>query len=433
MIKTLLVAYSFLPLEEAQSLRWAYLSDKLCELGYEIDVVTIKLPSGFGEEFKFSKDLEIHRVFAGVIETLAFNAKKTIGAGASFDASKRTAPSFKTMRFFYRAVRRLMDQLLIGDIRSEWLPFVVSYLGRLNIDKYDLLITSQEPFIDSLIGLYLKKTHGNLVWLADFGDTAFAPYIPVWRRPLDRAIEKHIMRVADGVVFTNPYAASLVGWRYGLDKKKVLVLPQGYPSFSFEDKEKTAKLTMFFSGTFYKGFREPYALVEAVGNFDREIKLVVAGRNDAFVDKFLKLDDRVEYLGFVSHREVLSLQRKADILVNVSNKQSHQIPGKFFEYLGANRPILNIVYSKNDPTARLVEELGVGFVCMNDESAIKEELEHVWGLWHADKLQMDFDRKRNKDRIRLYSWEKLARVLDGFVRGIIGRKKNTDRRKGAWT
>ncbi|MDP1166110.1 hypothetical protein, partial [Klebsiella pneumoniae] len=71
----------------------------------------------------------------------------------------------------------------------------------------------------------------------------------------------------------------------------------------------------------------------------------------------------VEFAGKKSHFECLELQRKADVLVNIGNVQSYQIPGKIYEYLGAEKAILHIKTAEGfDPSVELLEETGSGIV-----------------------------------------------------------------------
>lgn len=62
MQKILLVAYSYPPLGDAQSLRWYYISNELANIGYKIDVITIKHPDYLN--VSINKNITIHRVYA---------------------------------------------------------------------------------------------------------------------------------------------------------------------------------------------------------------------------------------------------------------------------------------------------------------------------------------------------------------------------------
>ncbi len=429
MSRVLLVAYSFPPLQDAQALRWAYLAEELSRKGYKIDILTISLPENSGNLPYFSMDFTIHRVFPGFFEYAAYRTRSMTGAGSENDAQVRISRWFRFSRRVYRALRYVLDRVLIGDVRTEWLAFVLPFLGRLELDSYDFLITSQEPFVDSIIGAFIKLKFPGLVWIADFGDTALAPYIPRWRKPIDMAVEKRIMKLADGLVFTNANAAAAIGGLYGIDKRKVVVVPQGYRDFNgIPDSSANGAFTLFFSGTFYPDFRNPEELLKVIERFKYDIKLVVAGRNDAYIDRFRRLGNRVEYLGFMPHFDVLRWQRKADVLVNISNRQLHQIPGKFFEYLGAGKPILNIVYSYDDPTASLTGKLGVGVVCRNVYGSIERAVYRLWELSSEGRLKEWFESRVNRERVSLYRWSVLAGVLDGFMQRIRDEKKHSLRR-----
>jgi hypothetical protein len=74
-MRILLIAYSFPPFQDGQSLRWYYLSKALAGLGIKIDVITIKHPPEDETLWNFHKNIEVYRVYPGPIEFLALRAK----------------------------------------------------------------------------------------------------------------------------------------------------------------------------------------------------------------------------------------------------------------------------------------------------------------------------------------------------------------------
>ena len=86
---------------------------------------------------------------------------------------------------------------------------------------------------------------------------------------------------------------------------------------------------------------------------DFEYKFYLAGRDEKFLGDFKILGDHFEFLGVIDHFSALKLQEESDVLVHLANQNSSiQIPGKFYEYLGALKPILTIHYDSKDPTRK---------------------------------------------------------------------------------
>ncbi len=178
-MRILLIAYSFPPFQDAQSLRWYYLINALAEKGLTTDVITIKHPDQDRGVWYFHQNINILRIYPGHIEAQALQQKKKMGVDDPGNREIRKTSKFRIMKSIYWTARKFAGHLLPGDIRTEWFPFAVKYMRKnLRIEDYGCMITSHEPWVDSLLGLYLKKRYKKMKWIADFGDPYVAPYTP---------------------------------------------------------------------------------------------------------------------------------------------------------------------------------------------------------------------------------------------------------------
>src|SRR4030042_3083213 len=116
-MRILLIAYSFPPFQDGQSLRWYYLANALAELGLEIDVVTIKHPLEDKTSWNLHKNIEVLRIYPGPIESFALRAKKNIGVEDEGNKELRTSLKFRIMKSSYWGIRNFVGNLLPGDIR----------------------------------------------------------------------------------------------------------------------------------------------------------------------------------------------------------------------------------------------------------------------------------------------------------------------------
>jgi len=92
--------------------------------------------------------------------------------------------------------------------------------------------------------------------------------------------------------------------------------------------------------------------------------------------------DRVFVHAPVSYKASLALQTSADVLLLMqwnNERDAGNIPAKFYEYLGARRPILLLGYERGD-LAALIEEREAGVIA-NDPATIAEHLRR----WIAQK------------------------------------------------
>lgn len=107
---------------------------------------------------------------------------------------------------------------------------------------------------------------------------------------------------------------------------------------------KNDGVTLFYAGTFVRGIREPDAIMDI---FSREalkelkVTLCTTGNCQDDLQQWAKTHDNVDYRGTVSRDIAADLLENSDILINVANLNSHQIPSKIFEYFAKGKPIVN--------------------------------------------------------------------------------------------
>jgi hypothetical protein len=110
-MRILLIAYSFPPFQDGQSLRWYYLSNALAGLGVKIDVVTVRHPSQDQTSWNLHQNVEVIRIYPGPIEFFALKAKKNIGVEDEGNEALRTSLKFKIMKSSYCGIRNLAGNI----------------------------------------------------------------------------------------------------------------------------------------------------------------------------------------------------------------------------------------------------------------------------------------------------------------------------------
>lgn len=409
-LRVLLIAYVYPPLWEAQSVRWYYLSRELAKAGVKVDVLTVKYP---GENENFP-NIKVYKTFPGPFNKAVF---KALSNPSVFSAKVRHSGGFFVVKKLYRAVRKLLEYLMAGDTRNEW--FFIGYFKALNLlreNEYDFVITSHEPIVDTLIGLALKKR--GIKWIADLADPISASYYPGFWRLILKKIEKKVLEKADAIIVTNDAIKNKYN-KYVNSKDKILVITQGFDLkfFKFQKEfNKNDRFTLAYTGSFYKDFRNPEALVKALSRLNFDFELRLAGRLEGFLPVFEPIKQKVKYLGVLPHKEVLKVQASSDVLVYLGNKLENQIPGKIFEYLGSGRPILCIIQSKKDPVEGLVRNLGIGEVCFNEPEGIYQAINKFYKLWVDKKLNTEYFYEEKK--IKEFSWQYQVQKLLYFMKNF---------------
>jgi len=409
-LKVLLIAYAYPPLWEAQSVRWYYLSKELARAGIKVDVLTIRYPGRIED----LPGIRVYRTFPGPFNKTVF---KALSNPSVFSAKVRRTGVFLMAKKLYRAVRRFLEYLMAGDTRNEW--FFIAYFKALKLlkeNRYDFVITSHEPVVDTLIGLALKRK--GIKWIADLADPISAEYYPTFWRPILRKLERKVLEQADAVIVTTEGLKKNYE-RQANQRDKILVITQGFDLEFFRSSMRSVrndKFTLAYTGSFYKDFRNPSAFAEALKRLAFDFELRLAGRLEGFLSFFYPIRHRVRYYGILTHKEVLEIQASSDVLVYLGNRLRNQIPGKIFEYLGSKRPILCIIQNKNDPVAELVKNLGIGEVCFNEAEEIYEAINKFYKLWVDKKLDTEYHYDESK--IKEFSWQHQSQKLLDFMKNI---------------
>ena len=413
--KILLIAYSFPPLIDAQSFRWYYLSRELSKR-HEITVVTIKMPEQ-GITYHYPKNMKIHRIFPGPFEGFFHKVKAGLKVAGQDNKAIREKLWFRYNKKAYHLIRNIFNNILIPDLRTEWLLPAYYFLSRkISLGDYDVLITSHEPGVDAILGLLLKRKNKTIHWIGDFGDPFVAPYTPRWRMSIDRVLEQKIYDQCDTLLFTSEKTVKYILETYpGLGNKKILVIRQGFDQEAQEGPaaDRNPAFTFCYTGTFYRDFRNPSHLIAALQNLDFPFQFVIAGRNEGFYPDFSALGNQVKFSGLLSNQEAIDLQKKSDLLIHMTNKDSLQVPGKVFEYLGSKRPILCVSQNEDDESSELIKKLNAGVVVENKPDDLKRALNELYLLWKSGEIGQKYS--VNAQELDKFSWHSQAEKLHEHI------------------
>jgi hypothetical protein len=419
-MRILLIAYEFPPSASPQSLRWIYLVRELALLGDDVHVLTIDL-GGTGHGLPdLPANVTVHRTHPGPLRGLVAwrrrrrQHQKRLQPHASIvphTSQGRLRNSWK--QTISTLLQRMAEYVFFPDLRGEWrLP------GQRELDRLlpgldpDIVISSHEPATTLQLGLQAKRA--GFPWIADLGDPVLAAYTPArWRRRAHR-LERDVCRHADRILVTADSALELLHSRHGRTVG-VEVLTQGFPSVqpSPQDARNSCDhswLELFYTGSFYS-FRRPEALLQAVLDMPRT-RLTIASINppESIRRASRQHPSRIRLLGFIPHAEAL--------LVSIANCDARQVPGKFYEYLGAARPVLHLHDAKPDDAAsRLLRELRRGIVCRNETGAIAAQLARLQQAKRAGALEGMF--RLEMDPVMEYAWPRLAARLRGILARVL--------------
>ena len=431
-MRVLLIAYEWPPITAAQSLRWFYLANGLAEQGAEVHVLCPSIRPEVPFRGVLHNSIVEHRVwpgpFVGVLQAVMHrraSAKITNELPESEAVENKTQLVSGLARRGYVQVRRLLDQLVFPDVRTEWYPFARKALLRLLKQyQFDVVVSSHEPGVDLMLGL-LAQRKSRLPLVIDLADPLLAPYTPKWRRRLDSWFEGVVLRKSTRVVLTTPHLVDVLVKRHkAVLANKFAIIPQGGAVLNYKKmlkKQNADELHFVFTGNFYQSFRNPSELARAFKKIkSHRIKLTIAGNNAAFVSMFEGIDG-VNFLGAIDHFEALKLQQQADILLNIGNGQSDQLPGKVFEYLVSGKPIFHIRGSSQDPTEFYLKDHSCAFIADNSDISICMTLERILKSYACGSLQTSAE--SSQMLVGKHGWPTRASVLNRVLADAVSRSR----------
>ena len=275
--------------------------------------------------------------------------------------------------------------LFIPDARFLWVKPSVKYLKKYIVENnIDTIVTSGPPHSLHLIGLELKKNL-NIKWLADFRDpwTTIGYHkalkLSSYANKKHKALEKLVLTSADTIIVTSKTTKTEF---QAITSKPIEVITNGYDQEKIDKQPLDEKFTLAHIGSFLSE-RNPIILWQALKELvsenayfknDFRLKLIGATSQEVLdtISEF-KLNDYVQNLGYVSHQEAVEHQRKSQVLLLIeinSNDTKSIIPGKLFEYMVSERPIIALGPEGSD-FAEIITATNTGVFFTYDE---KEKL-----------------------------------------------------------
>ena len=334
-------------------------------------------------------------------------------------------PNNKKQTFLDQVLLWIRGNVFIPDARVLWVKPSVKYLEKyLSENGITTIITSGPPHSLHLIGLELKQKL-NVRWVADFRD----PWTTIgYHKALKLAefaankhkqLESKVLNNADLILVTSPSTRAEFK---KITSKPIEVITNGYDVEKIGNQIIDKKFSLAHIGSFLSE-RNPRILWESISELIREnplfashfqLKLIGAVSQEVLDSIALfQLQNYVNNLGYVSHDEAIVHQKKSQVLLLIeinSEATKSIIPGKLFEYLVSERPIIGLG-PKGSDFAEIIIDTNTGvFVDYSEKEKLKNYIANYFSLFLEGNL------KTNGVGLQKYSrknlTEKLANLLN---------------------
>lgn len=212
--------------------------------------------------------------------------------------------------------------------------------------NYDVIVAIAQPFGWAVLANELKERYpGTKIYLY-----MLDPYIynyTLSRNKIEyrkRQFERFTNNL-DGIIFTRGIKEEAEKNGLDIPKKSIVVdLPNMQPSvYVRQNKNYKDKTELMFAGRFYPDIRNPqkmFDVMEQVLDSSMIFSLFSQGC-DKLVENFVKKCSTAQRHRLLPHSQYCKYFEGVDILVNIENSISNQLPSKVFEYIASGKPIIN--------------------------------------------------------------------------------------------
>jgi glycosyltransferase involved in cell wall biosynthesis len=431
--KVLIITYYWPPSGGAGVMRWLKLVKYLRGFGWEPVVYTPENSEAPAIDPSLEKDIpkDLTIIKTKIWEPYAVykrfvGRKKEDSIKVGFLSEKKNPSLTEKISVWIRG------NFFIPDARKYWIrpsvKFLVDYLSK---NPVDAIISTGPPHSMHMIALGIKEKL-NIPWMADFRDpwTKIDFYDKLMlTKQSDKAhmkMEQQVLKLANKIVTVSGF------WAKDFEKlsgKKVEVVTNGFDPDDFKTLKykRGDKFELVHLGSMNKD-RNPVILWKALSEFcleddrfESKLKITFIGQTDYSVFESLKefnLSGHAEKIDYLPHQQAMELAANASVLLLPLNNTPNVdgiIPGKLFEYLALQRPILCIGPEGGD-SAKIILDCKAGIIAgFEDMAGIKSSINKLYGEFISD----DAIKVSQQANIDQHSRKKLAGDIASLLNEIV--------------
>jgi len=318
--------------------------------------------------------------------------------------SSGVIPKQKRQTFIQKLLLYIRGNFFIPDARKNWIQpsvsFLSEYIAKHNIDT---IITTGPPHSLHLIGFQLKQKHSTK-WFADFRDPwttiGYHKQLKLTKSSAEKhkKLEAKVLQSADQIIVTSANTKKEFTQK---TKQTVTVITNGYDNHQISRPEKDSQFSIAHIGSLLSE-RNPKQLWEALSelvnenqSFSEAFQLHLVGVVSNDVLQTLQqygLTNHVKILGYVSHEDAIKAQMSSRILLLVeidSEDTKVIIPGKLFEYMVSETPILAVGPKDSDVEVILKTTNTGHYFYYDQKQAIKSQILSYFEAYKTNSLSVN--------------------------------------------
>lgn len=324
----------------------------------------------------------------------------------------------------------LRGNFFVPDARYLWIKPSVKFLTKyLKEHPVDAILTDGPPHTNTVIGMQLSKKL-NLPFLADFQDpwtqVDYYKMMKIGKQAnlKHHHLEQQVFKTAKKITIASPTWAKEIE---NIGAKNVDTIYYGYDEDDFKDlvpETKNDSFSILHAGILGED-RNPDVFFEVLKDifqksphFKEKIKINFAGIVDVSVKNSIEKNNLLSNfnnLGNLPRKKVINLMINANLLllpVNKADNAKGRLPGKLYEYLRAQVPILAFG-KKNSDVETILNKTKTGKLLeYNNYQDIYDFLNNIFN----NRLQFSPDIEAIKNFTVENQTQKIASYLDEITK-----------------
>ena len=401
--KILILTYYWPPSGGTGVQRWLHFTRYLKELGWDPIIFTPSNPEAPVQDPKLlaqiPEGVEVLKIPiwepTQLYMRLSGNKGKKLQTGF-MQESKKKPGLLQRFSLYIRA------NLFIPDAKMAWIKPASRYLTNyLQTNEVAAIISTGPPHTMHLIARNIKRAN-NLPWLADFRDpwTTIGYHkslrLSYYAAKKHKKLESQVLNSADTIIVTSKTTKSEF---QALTNKPIAVITNGFDVEKVEKQIVDTKFSLAHIGSFLSE-RNPRILWESlvelcseIPDFKNHLEIKLIGAVSQEVLETISafgLNQYLNNLGYVSHAEAVAHQRKSQVLllIEIDSEETKSIlPGKLFEYLVSERPIVAIG-PKDSDFAEIITNTNTGvFFDYSEKARLKQAIQEYYTRFLEGNLQ----------------------------------------------
>lgn len=385
--RLLLFAYFYPPLGGPAVQRPCKTVKYLTELGWQVDVVTIRDIVYHSTDHSLLEECRHHKVF----RTASCDPMYLLHLAKKILKLDTDSLYFSTASDRKSRLRKLFPI----DHKIGWVPFAIKAgVSALRTNRYSAVMVTCGPF-SSILAAERVARLGKLPLIIDYRDlwtlNNTFDHPGGFRFKLLQSLENRMLNRSDLVLTATDFMKRMLLQRFGQNlETKILPVFNGWDEADFKGLQRQRQtegiIRIAYIGTLY-GDRPLKAFYEAV---QQTMKTPAKPRFEIYlVGNFYPethqeaeaspLADSIVFIGQQPHRTAIQMMLDADVLLLVIGKAASNwiLTGKLFEYLRTGNPILTLADPGSEAAGILQDGGHVPPCPIDDVNSIKTGLKHI--------------------------------------------------------